>query len=135
MLVSERAERLAALVLASLVLLGLEAAVLWALLGEGRAHFIALASVVLSLVVAGFINASPKGEKGRMGIKSTLIGFAVAVLGMALLPSSRGTAGAAQGLVVCFMACTWLVPQMAAQGVVASLLARLRNALLGVKKG
>lgn len=130
MQLTDRAERWAALALASLVILMLEVGVLHAALGEGRATMLGIGAAVTSLLVALPINAAPKGRKGRTAALSALTGVVLTLLAMTLIPLSLRTAAAAQAMVVCLIAAGWLIPHLAAQQLLALGLLRLRDRVL-----
>lgn len=130
MALTETAERWASLALASLAILLLEAGVLQAAFGEGRAFMLAIGSALISLLVALPINAAATGKKGRTAALSAVTGALLTLVAMSLVPASMRSSASAQAMVVCLVAAGWIIPHLAAQHLLARGLVRLRDRLL-----
>lgn len=125
----ERLELLGAVILAGLMLLAGEIAILLLAFGEGQTALTTSLSAAVSLGLAGYLVMSPAEGRGRRGVLSAVIGAVVTVAVITLLPREMLKGGAAVALAVCLMSCLWVIPHMAALQLLASGLLRLKSRL------
>lgn len=120
-------ERLGAVILAGMIILGLETGVLYSAFGEGQTLLVTAMSSALSLVLGGYLITSPRAGRGRRGVVTALVGGGLTVLVISVLPRDLLKGGAATALAICLMSCLWVVPHMAALELLARGMTRLKN--------
>lgn len=122
----DRMEHVGALLLAGLLILGAEVAViLWAF-DARQVQTVLLGSMVASIGMATTINLQPIDRRGRLGSRVAGFGGALMIGVAAGLPFLGTPAYLAQVVGALFIAAMWLLPQMAAQQLLAGALRRLK---------
>lgn len=123
----DRMEQVGAVILAAMIILGAEVAVLGYAFGGGQTLLVTGLSSALSLVLGSFLVLSPSAGRGRRGALSAIIGGVVTVSAVSLMPREVLKGGAATALAICLMSCLWVVPHMAGLELLSRLLDGLKS--------